>query len=204
MKNSTLKFSLIKLFSILPVLCLSLISTSLYADWSLDNSLSTLNFVSIKKSSIAEVHHFSELSGQLVKKSGKAKIEINLASVETLIPIRNERLQSLLFNTSTFPTATITADFSSTELAQLKLGESQTKSQTLVLDLHGISRKMTAFIKVTKLSNNKIGVASIKPIILKANDFNLVEGIKALQTIANLPSIATQIPVSFDLVFVKP
>ena len=56
-------------------------SSHAFSAWTLDNANSRLNFISIKKGDIAEIHHFTQLSGQ-VDDSGKANLEINLGSVE--------------------------------------------------------------------------------------------------------------------------
>ena len=77
---------------------LFLFSTPLFPDWNLVNEESRINFISIKASDIAEIHTFKELSGS-VKNNGQAQVVINLSSSETLIPIRNERMGNLLFET---------------------------------------------------------------------------------------------------------
>jgi polyisoprenoid-binding protein YceI len=171
------------------------------ADWTLNNDKSNVNFVSVKKSSIVEVHHFSELSGVVTEKNSKATIEITLASPETMIPIRHDRLQSMLFQTNMYPKAIISADINTTDVNKLKAGESFNRTQKLTLDLHGITNELTAEIQVTKLANNSINVSSLKPIVVNASDYKLVEGINALRDIAGLPSITTQVPVTFNLVF---
>jgi hypothetical protein len=52
---------------------------------------------------------------------------------------------------------------------------------------------------VTKLANGSLLVNSVKPVIIKAVDFNLVKGIEKLRQLAGLPSISTTVPVSFVL-----
>lgn len=44
-------------------------------------------------------------------------------------------------------------------------------------------------------------VSSVKPIIIKAADYGMEEGVKKLQELTKLPSIATAVPVTFSLVF---
>jgi len=72
-------------------LALALAAPAALADWQLDNGDSTLDFISVKKSTVGEVHHFKQLSGSITD-AGQASVDIELASVETNIPIRNERL----------------------------------------------------------------------------------------------------------------
>ena len=77
---------------------LLLFSSPAFSDWNLVTEESKLNFISIKASNIAEIHSFKKISGS-VKENGEAQLTINLASLETLIPIRNERMGKLLFET---------------------------------------------------------------------------------------------------------
>jgi len=183
------------------LLPLLLASASSFADWTLNNEKSNLNFISVKKSAIVEVHHFKTLTGTVEDKSGKTSVEIDLTSPETMIPIRNDRLQSMLFQTDLYPKAIITANVDTKKVSQLKLGQSLQYKQTLTLDLHGIKNEFVADVQVTKLMANAINVSSVKPVVLNAADFKLVEGINALRDIAGLPSITTQVPVTFNLVF---
>ena len=77
-----------------------LLSPATWADWTLDNAGSRLSFVSIKATNVAEVHTFDALSGS-VGGDGHARVVIQLASVNTLIPIRDERMREMLFQTAT-------------------------------------------------------------------------------------------------------
>ena len=62
------------------------------SDWKLDPHGSHIGFASIKNDLIAENHTFTQLAGT-VSTEGIAQIEVTLGSVETLIPLRNERAQ---------------------------------------------------------------------------------------------------------------
>lgn len=62
-----------------------------YADWDLDSAGSQLHFMSVKADSVAKLHTFRTLSGSL-SKSGEAKLIIDLNSVDTYVPIRDERM----------------------------------------------------------------------------------------------------------------
>ncbi len=166
-------------------------------DLKLDNKQSTVTFVSVKKGTVGEVHHFTKLSGELEK--GEARIEINLASVETGIAVRNERMQKMLFDVASFPKAIISADFDP-ELMELKEGETRNAQITLGLDLHGVQKALKANVTVIGIDDG-IMVVSQAPVIVSAADFGLDKGIEALRTVAKLPSIAQAVPVSFRLVF---
>ena len=86
------------------------------AQWELDSESSSINFISVKNSAIAETHSFASLVGY-IGKSGNVQVSIDLNSVETLIPIRNERVRKLLFETADFPNATVAANVDPAVLA---------------------------------------------------------------------------------------
>lgn len=106
---------------ILITLSLLLFSSHALAEWKLNSSESSLHFISIKKSSVAEIHHFKSISGD-VDAQGGISIAINLASVESNIPIRNERMQNMLFNIEKFTQANIRGKVDLKQLASLAVG----------------------------------------------------------------------------------
>lgn len=181
------------------VASLILLSTNVLADWKLDNSASNLNFVSIKKSSIAEVHHFKELNGK-ISKNGFAKVMIDLASVETNIPIRNERMKAKLFETSRFSSASIESKFKPELLKKLSVGDSVIEQLSFTLSLHGYTNTFTAPVRVSKTKKGLL-VSNMQPVIINASQYKLVQGIETLRNLAKLPSIATAVPVNFNLMF---
>ena len=89
-------------------MALLLVTGQVWAQWELDNEKSSVNFVSIKNDSAAEIHSFSSLVGYIGAK-GNVQLGIDLNSVETLVPIRNERMREMLFEVVKFPAANITA-----------------------------------------------------------------------------------------------
>ena len=181
---------------LLSLCLLTLLSFNAQAGWQLDNEKSLINFISIKKSTIAEVHHFKSLSGTIADEV--AKVNIDLLSVETNISIRNERVKSVLFDTSKYSSAFISAKIDASILSALKIGQRFQKELVLTLDLHGITNKIPATVNVTKLSDDSIMVHSVNPVILKASDFGLDKGIEELASIAKLSVISSTVPVTFN------
>lgn len=172
------------------------------ADWNLKNEQSQLSFVSIKNGDIAEVHRFNQLEGTVDDK-GNVQLTIQLASVSTAIPIRDQRMQEMLFNTGLFPTAALTATVDADQISKLKAGQMMVSTLQGELSLHGQSSPMTAELVVARLSDDTLLVTSQKQLVLKAGDFDLVEGVEKLREIAGLPSISKAVPVSFVLTFKK-
>jgi len=177
---------------------LSLTSLSAFADWKLDNEQSTVSFISVKKTNVMEAHHFNKLSGKL-SNEGVFSLAIDLGSVDTTIAIRDQRMKEHLFEQVKFPQAIVSATILPATLAKLNVNETTTMPLTAQLDLHGMKQSIILLMSVTKLSDSSLLVASQKPVMIKASDFGLVEGIETLRKLAGLPSISTTVPVSFVL-----
>ncbi len=170
------------------------------AAWSLDNDASQVSFVSVKAGDAGEVHRFTEISGGL-SAEGSALVTIQLASVDTLIPVRDERMRELLFQTNLFPTATLSTDIDMDALAALEPGDSMNMTANLTLELHGQQISLVTEMIVARLGYHRLMVSSRKPVIVNAASVDLVKGIESLRAIANLPSISKAVPVSFVLTF---
>lgn len=172
------------------------------AAWSLDNDASQVSFVSVKAGDAGEVHRFTEISGELTAE-GSASVTIQLASVDTLIPLRDERMREMLFQTNLFPTASLSTNIDMDALAALAPGDSMDMTANLTLDLHGQQISLVTEMIVARLGDHRLMVSSRKPLIVNAASVDLVKGIEALREIANLPSISKAVPVSFVLSFVE-
>jgi polyisoprenoid-binding protein YceI len=169
-----------------------------FAGWEVDPTGSHIGFASVKNDLIAENHTFTELTGR-VSVAGEANIKVTLASVETLIPLRNERMQTMLFNIAKFPQATITSEVPVNELSLMATGESSVLDIELLIDLHGKELKKSVPVKVTSIGDNGFDVSSLGPIIVHASQFALSDSVDALRKIAGLQSIDLMVPVTFDL-----
>ena len=178
---------------------IALLAGSAQAQWSLDNSASTLSFVTVKADHVGEVHTFDQLSGSIDDR-GNVEIMVELASVNTLIDIRNERMQSMLFETNLFPRAMITGDVDLASFTEMSPGASITAQVEFELDIHGVSNSYNTELIVTRLANGVFASTS-KPIIVTAASHGLVDGVEALREIAGLPSISRSVPVTFNVVF---
>lgn len=181
---------------------LLVVSSQALAIWNLDHENSSISFVSTKAIDIAEVHHFTELAGRVSDK-GKAVVTIELASVDTGIPIRDERMGEMLFEIEKYPLATIRAKIDMDAVDSIAPGTSQRRAVEMTLELHGTRVDMVANLVVAKLDDNLMMVTSTDPIIVSAASSNLTDGIEALRKVASLPSIGKNVPVSFVLMFEK-
>lgn len=174
----------------------------LSGSWTLDAAESNLAFVTVKGGQVAEAHSFPGLTGS-VSESGEATLAIDLASVDTLIDVRNERMREMLFNVAEFPSATVTTTLDPAAFGTLLAGDTMVQSVTATLDLHGTSGEVTSDLSVTRVGANKVRVQTIAPIIVSADSYGLGEGVEALREVANLDSITTSVPVTFSLTFVQ-
>jgi polyisoprenoid-binding protein YceI len=175
-------------------------AVSVRADWILVNEASQLNFVSTKATHIAETHTFSELSGAITK-DGAAELVIDLTSVNTGIDIRDQRMQSMLFNVASFPKAQISTrlDLSAVE----RLSEPTTLIIDAQLSLAGQTAPVEGQVLVVPMDRDRVSITTVAPIIVQASSLGLESGVEALREIAGLPSIGYSVPVTFSLTFTR-
>ena len=174
-----------------------LASSTAWAGWSVDNDLSRVSFVSVKNNTVGESHYFKKVKGTL-SKGGQLQVEIPLASVETNIPIRNQRLQNMLFETGQFATAMLTAQIDNKAL-KLAVGSSKIIKVEADLGLHGVNALINVEVMITKVAKDKLQAISVKPIIINPATFGLDKGVAKLQAVAGLAGITQSVPVSFVL-----
>lgn len=186
---------------LLLVICL-MTSAHVLAGWVIDPDGSYVGFASVKNDLIAENHSFTNVTGT-IEDSGNAKIVIALASVETLIPIRNERMQAILFEVAQYPEVTVTANLNLDGFTSLGLGESETDTILLDVNLHGTNLSKNVLVKVIRSSDTSYEITSLGPIVIHASQFALSDGLESLRKVAGLQSIDLMVPVTFDLRLVE-
>lgn len=191
-----------QLKKILLVLALTIFSYTVSAEWTLNNTESTIDFISIKNLTIGEVHTFKTLEGSL-KDNGEVNVNVSLASVDTKIPTRDERMKKELFDVAQFSKATVSTKIDSKKISDLKVGDSFIQTMPLILSIHGKTKEVDAEMRITSLTGNKILATTIKPIVVNAVDFEFVKGIDILKELAKLSSISTAVPVSANFIFEK-
>jgi len=172
------------------------------ADWQLDPDASFLGFGSVKNDLIAENHHFKRLQGAVTSK-GLATIIVDLTSVETMIPIRNERMRQMLFKTDQFGIAVVTSQLDIASISSLTTGAQVQQTIDLAINLHGVNLSRSIPVKVVRSSENSYDVTSLGPIFIHASQFALSDGVESLRKIAGLQSIELMVPVTVDLRFTE-
>lgn len=194
--------SLMKALSFI-VFSLALSAAPAAAEWTLDNDSSRISFVSTKAGSAAEVHGFEAVDGR-VDRGGRVTITVDLDSVNTAVPIRDERMRTLLFETDENPTATVAASVDMDAVDALAPGQETTMVAEGQLMLRGMVVSLTIDMSVARLSDTRVLVASRKPLIVNAGQLDLLEGVEKLREVVGLPSISPAVPVSFVLAFSRP
>ncbi|WP_108259492.1 YceI family protein [Mangrovicoccus ximenensis] len=170
--------------------------------WDLDPDGSAVSYVSMKNGSIAEANSFSSLSGS-VSDAGAVTVDINLASVETGIDIRNQRVRDLLFKVDVFPKATVTAQVDLDALAEIAPGASAKMELPLTLSVNDTGSDYASTVLVTRAGEDRVVVASLAPVIVDAEELDFPEGLAKLRELAGLDSIQPVVPVSFVLSFAR-
>ncbi len=192
---------MLKNYLTLLAIAVTFISAPSFADgWILDSHKSQLNFISIKKGSIAEIHQFKILQGQY-DDQGNLTVNIDLASVDTHNVVRDGRMKEHLFETDKYASATLSAAIDSEIIDAIAEGASEELTVDAILDLHGVSKALSIDVIITRLVGAKLSVVSVKPVVVNAADFSLVSGINKLMALAKLPSISQAVPVTFYLTF---
>ena len=128
-----------KYFVFLALTCFSLFA---HSEWVVDTKNSHVGFASVKNKTIAENHRLSGLSGS-VGSDGEALVSIDLATVETLVPIRNERIREILFDVANFPSATIKTKLDMDQINSISSGETE-----------GLRIPLSIGLKSIKISKN--------------------------------------------------
>ena len=171
-----------------------------WAEWQVaDNS--SIQFVSIKNDTIGEVSHFDMISGT-VGDQGAVEVRVALDSVETNIGIRNDRMKKMLFEVGLYPEAVITAQLSPETVAVLGSSSGAAVPVVLQIDLHGqvVSKDAVLTVSATEVG---FSATTSQPILLNAAEFDLEDGVTALQSVAGLNAISRVIPVTVSLNFTK-
>jgi polyisoprenoid-binding protein YceI len=178
------------------------LSFSAAADWSVNSAQSSLNFVSVKNDVVAETHSFKDLTGKLTE-AGEFAVAIPALSIDTAIPIRNERILEHVLAAKQYATINAKGKVDSKVLTGLKTGDSVVVDQALDLTLLTKTQSLTAKVKVTKVSDSQLVVTTVAPIMLDVTKFDLGAGVEKLRELAGLKAISPLVPTTFSLVLVK-
>jgi OOP family OmpA-OmpF porin len=169
--------------------------------WTLNADSSTLGFQSVKNETIVEASTFATYAGAIAE-DGTATIEVQLDSVDTKVDLRNVRMRFLFFETFSFPVAKITARLDPAQLADLPELRRKVLTIPFTLDLHGMTKEMTAQVAVVMITPDLVAVSTIAPVSVAVADFDLTAGLAKLEDAAKVRIIPSG-SVTFDLLFAR-
>lgn len=181
-----------------------LISSAAHADWTLNNDESSFYYVTSKAGAISEINTFHGLTGTIAD-NGRATLDVSLASVDTMIELRDERVRNTLFKLSEFLPETAAAAVAVTvdarALNAMKAGETMQGTYETNVSILDVTQTVSADLAVTRLRGGGLLIHNVKPLIINAQAFGLSDGVEELRKIANLPSINNNVVVDFSLRF---
>ena len=162
---------------------------------------SIIAFGSVKKDTIGEVHHFNSVSGE-INEAGEITLTIDLASLETNIDIRNERMMEHVFQKGS-ATATVTGELDMDDVSDLAIGDVDTVDIEATLAFAGTELEVEAEMLVARLTENRVLVTSADFMMISTEDLGINAGVDMLQKLAKLPGITRVTPISVRMVFEK-
>ena len=168
--------------------------------WTLDSAGSRLAYVSTKAGEVAENNRFDRMSGS-VAQDGTARLDIDLASVNTGVDIRNERMREIFFGVAEFPKAEVTAKLDPAAFAGLAVGQSLARPLTASVTIKGVASEVETEVLVTRVAADRVLVVPTAPVIVSTDMFGLTDELGELRALAQLPSITPAVPVTFTLAF---
>jgi hypothetical protein len=169
--------------------------------WQLDSDNSVLNFVSVKNNHVAETHRFTDLQGTW--SDNRVSIEIPVVSLDTQIPIRNERMLEHVFQSSEYSVVTATATLEDDVLMAMAVGESVPLAVELDVYIAGESETVSAYLQLTRLATDRFLATTTQPVIIDTKAFSLVASVDKLREIAGLSRIDYSVPVTFSVQFTQ-
>jgi polyisoprenoid-binding protein YceI len=200
-----LKFITGFLFSLFLWACASQMpgaGSSAQAGWQIQPERSSLSFVTTKAGAagvggVTELMRFSKFSGGM-DKQGRINLAIELASIDSGVEIRDNRMRTMLWNVAAMPTAEFSAVIDPKAIEAAKT-TAQTINVEGDLKLAGKTNKVQTQLLVSQAANGALMVSTRQPITINSNDFGLRAGVEALRDVMGLNFISTSAPVSLQL-----
>ena len=189
------------LFSSACVLLLTLgVNLTAQANWYLDGESSRLSFITTQNANVADVHRFLVLHGKVDRK-GLAQLRIEMDSVNSAVPLRDERMRDVLFDFKHFPEAQISAQIDLQPINDLASGAQLELRLPVTVSLRGKQHTYQAELLATRLDERRFQVVTLEPLMLQAEDFGLQPELETLRKLAGLSAISFSVPVNAVLIF---
>ncbi|AOE87235.1 hypothetical protein THL1_4687 [Pseudomonas sp. TCU-HL1] len=189
--------------SIRPLIALlAALALPVHASWYLDNESSRISFISTKAGSISEVHRFLTLHGK-IGQDGQARLRVELESVSTGVPLRDQRLRDQFFEIARFPDAEVTAQLDLRPITDLAPGAQLELGLPLKVKIRDQEKEYRAELLATRLDDHRFQVVTLAPLVLQVEDFGLTSALDDLRKLAGLSGISLSVPVGAVLIFTE-
>ena len=176
------------------------VSLSAQASWYLDGESSRLSFITTQNANVANKHRFLVLHGKVDRK-GHAQLRIEMDSVNSAVPLRDERMRDQLFDFKHFPEAQITAQINLQLINELAPGAQVELRLPVTVTLRDKQHTYEAELLATRLDEHRFQVVTLEPLMLQAEDFGLQPELETLRKGAGLSAISFSVPVNAVLIF---
>lgn len=166
--------------------------------YTVDSDASSISFATIKKSYIVEPATLGGIKGN-VDETGHFSITVPFSSLSTGIPIRDERLNDLFFETKNFPMLSVEGTVSMSDLD--KSNALLQQAIPAKVTLFGNTQDVTLNMNIIK-SEDDIFAFTYKPVIINGATFGIPEENlkKVAETVGNI-AISDTVPVNVNLIF---
>ena len=176
------------------------VNLSAQANWYLDGESSRLSFITTHNANVSNIHRFLVLHGK-VERNGRAHLRIEMDSVNSAVPLRDERMRDVLFDFKHFPEAQITAQIDLQPINDLANGAQLELHLPVTVSLRGKQHTYEAQLLATRLDERRFQVVTLEPLMLQAEDFGLQPELETLRKLAGLSAISFSVPVGAVLIF---
>ncbi|MEM6896029.1 MAG: YceI family protein, partial [Pseudomonadota bacterium] len=163
-----------------------------------DGANSKVGFGSVKSDFIGEAHSFSGLSGT-VSEDGTVDITLDLATLETNIDIRNERMQEHVFKMA--PDAKLMAEVDMEAMENLEVGGTMMSVVEGTLMFLGQEVFVDLPVVAARLSDEQVLIMSDGVTYLSTEELGVDAGVDVLMDLAGLERIDRAVPVTVRFMF---
>lgn len=166
--------------------------------WTLDGANSKIGFGSVKSDSIGEGHAFTGLSGT-VSDGGMVDLTLDLASADTGIDIRNERMQEHVFKM--VPDAKLMAEVDMEAMEGLSVGGMMTSTVEGTLNFLGQEVYVDLPVIAARLAEDQVLIVSDGVTYVSTEELGINAGVDKLMELAGLERIDRAVPVTVRFMF---
>jgi hypothetical protein len=177
----------------------------------LDKSRVVISVVKDRDTANPVIGRFSLRDGAVSLASspaGSARLSVDLDTIESSIPVRNERLRNIFFETSAlgWDTAEIVVPSIGSDVVRA-LGDKRRIDSTKLegtLRVHGRSASIAMVVEARYADDGRLSVRTTAPVEVRISDLGLTDNLRRLSSICMHDSIDDVVKVDVALEFAPP